>query len=374
MWKTTVGRKGRKRVGQASTGKNAPTRRRRAATPPGEKSQSTPKANRPRVDPELEALDILTERLPEPYNPEIQMALRTLKQALKVPGRGPPKGLPAKGGALEYFDPLDSIRRVLTDLDMFFLSRQLTYHVAASADLPRVWADPEQVRMAFSTLLEHMARRASRGGRIDIEIKQFLLRSGKGIEINFAGNDRHLKKTDPEQFFADLFSGKVDEISGVALADCRHMVMRQHGQLWADLQRPERPAYHLALPAIEMAAWTPKSAAQTFKYDISISNYPSVRKRFGIKKSASLVTQIEHYVRSLVRYPIDMVMSISEKGTITAIYETHEGAERSVASRISERLGKEEFRIGKRPVELNFKYSLTPLPHLPAVDDTTVEE
>jgi len=127
------------------------------------------------------------------------------------------------------------------------------------------------------------------------------------------------------------------------------------------MPKPHRPIYNIVLPASEAAASRPAEESQTFKYNISIANYANVRKRFGIKKSASLLVQIEHYVKSLVRYPIDMVMSVSDKGIITTIYETQKGAAESVASRISQRLGKEDFRIGKRPVELAFKYELSKL-------------
>jgi len=164
-----------------------------------------------------------------------------------------------------------------------------------------------------------------------------------------------------EALLAEVFEGRPDKVSGVSLQDCRQTVIRQMGQLWIDFAKPHRPLYRLALPSSERASPEEKSAYQTFKYDISISNYSDVRKRFGMRKSRSLLAQIEHSVRALVRYPIDMVMSLGERGMVTAIYETQRGAAQSVASRISQRLGSEHFKIGKKPVSIAFSYRLSPL-------------
>lgn len=260
-----------------------------------------------------------------------------------------------------HFDPLSLIRRILMTQDMLFLSRQMTYHISASSELPKIWGDPDRLSQAFSHLTEHLVRRADRDSRIDITLRDFSLRNGPGVKISFESSDRQLDDMDSQSFLDSMLHGRTDERSGISLYNCRQAILRQRGQMWADLPKPHRPLYHILLPASEEVAKQPYSEQQTFKYDISIMNFSNVRKRFGIKKSSSLVSQIEHYIRSLVRYPIDMVMAIGEKGMITTIYETQTGSADSVASRISQRLGKEEFRIGKRPVELMFKYRLSQL-------------
>jgi hypothetical protein len=131
--------------------------------------------------------------------------------------------------------------------------------------------------------------------------------------------------------------------------------------MWADLPKPKQAIFRMILPTSEGAREQDTKPKQLFKYDISISNYANLRKRFGIKKSQVLVGQIEMYVRALVRHPLDIVTAVREKGTITTIYETPKGAAQSVAGRISQRLGSEEFRIGKKIVALSFKYNLSPL-------------
>lgn len=268
---------------------------------------------------------------------------------------------PKEEGGTRYFDALDLIRRTLRAHDLLFLSRQVTYHIATSADLPMGWADVDQVHHVFSQIIEHVVRRAARSSRISIGLSTFSLRSGPGIEISFSSVDRHLSEVDRHAFLTELFQDKIDEMSGISLSDCRQIAVRQRGQLWVDLPKPNRPSYHLVLPLSPEAQAQAAPVQQTFKYDISIANYADMRKRFGIKKSQSLVTQIEHYVRSLVRYPIDVVMALSDKGIITTIYETQRGTAQSVASRISQRLGAETFRIGKKQVEVAFSYHLSPL-------------
>ena len=320
---------------------------------------------------ELAALDFLEQRWPGAATPEVAGAFADLRAAIDrlqaaQAARRHDNWPPGEESGPRYFDALDLVRRVLMAHDLLFLSRQVTYHIAASSELPQAWADADQVQYAFSQIIEHLVRRAARASRISIALAPFALRSGPGVEISFAGVDRNLAETDRNAFLTELFQGEADAVSGVALTDCRQVVVRQRGQLWVDFPKPNRPVYHLVLPVSQEAAAAVPSAQQTFKYDIAISNYADVRKRFGLRKSQSLVAQIEHYVRSLVRYPIDVVMALSDKGVITTIYETQRGTAQSVASRISQRLGGETFRIGKKPVDIAFSYHLSPLASVPS--------
>jgi len=257
-------------------------------------------------------------------------------------------------------DILDLIRRTCAAMDLLFLSRQITYHISASSELPYVFADADQVQSVLSELLRHTVKRAPHGGRIDISLEELATRRGRSVEITLGGIDRHIGEMTRaglmRQFFGEQESGGHSPIF-----TCREVIVKQGGHLSADMPEPKLVVFKIALPMV-LAPEISAGEQQTFKYDIIIQNIASLRKRFGVKKSHGLVSQIENYVRSLVRHPIDIVMAVPDKGIITAIYETHKGAAQSVASRISHRLGSEEFRIGKNVVEINFKYNLSLLP------------
>ena len=313
-------------------------------------------------------LDFLEKSWPVNATPEIKNAFAMLKNALgddpvttTVGAKATTEeaSWPPTENVDRHFDIMGLIRHVLSSHDMLFLSRQVTYHISASADIPKVWAEREHIGEVFSKLIEHMARRASRSSRIGIEIKGVALHNGPGVEIKCTGTDRLLDETAGKDFISAIFHGEDAKGDSRTLAECRGLVLKQRGQLWVDILKPHYPAYNIVLPANEQAAGPHPTEHRTYKYDISITNYANVRKRFGIKKSLFLVERIEHYVKSLVRYPIDMVMALGDKGMITTIYETQQGTAESVASRISKRLGREEFRIGKRPVDLMFRYDLS---------------
>lgn len=308
--------------------------------------------------------------------PRRKAASRKVSLPKPVFAAAAPAQLPPANGAwppsesrFSLFDPLDLFRRALMSQDMLFLSRQVTYHLAAAAGDLEVFADSDQIYLALTRLIEHIVRRAPRGSSIEIGLRPFALRSGPGIEIDIACQDRYLDHPGGQPLLSALLTESVDPHSGVALSQCQETVRRQRGRLWADIPKPHQIVYHMILPSSPEGAHRQGMESQAFKYDIFISNYASVRKHYGIRKSQSLVEQVEHYVRSLVRYPMDMVMSVSDKGMITTIYETQLGAAESVASRISQRLGREEFRIGKKPVELSFRYHLAPLSRTAGVAD-----
>lgn len=297
-------------------------------------------------------------------------------EAAQRPAQQPPanNAWPPVESRLSLFDPLDLFRRALMSQDMLFLSRQVTYHLAAAAGDLEVYADSDQIYLALTRLIEHIVRRAPRGSSIEIGLKPFALRSGPGIEIDISCQDRFLDHPDGQPLLTALLTEAVDPHSGVALSQCQETVRSQRGRLWADIPKPHQIIYHAILPSSPESAHHGGLESQAFKYDIFISNYASVRKHYGIRKSQSLVEQVELYVRSLVRYPMDMVMSVWDKGMITTIYETQLGAAESVASRISQRLGREEFRIGKKPVELSFRYHLAPLSRMTGVSDKAPEK
>lgn len=293
----------------------------------------------------------LESRWPGRPSKEIKEAFSELKKML----REPPKL--SKGGEAKSFNMLDIVRRTCATHDFYFLSRQITYHISATADMPLVLGNAGQVEAVISEIIGFIARRAPHNGRIDIEVKQAIQRSRPIVEVLFKAIDEKIGDIERAEYIKRLFG------EGPILA-CKEAVAKGGGQLVADLLEPRRPVIRLAFPTI---AATPilTSEHEIFRYDISIKNISNVRKRFGIKKSHSLVAQIEGFVRSLVRHPIDIVTATHDKGTITAIYETQKGSAQSVASRISSRLGSEKFMIGKLVVELNFHYRLSALPSVP---------
>lgn len=318
-------------------------------------------------------INLIEKEWPGTVPPKLKDALKALREALgniaekRSPAAKETRAEAVKTAGLaatlgrQYFDILALIRKVLISHDLFFLSRQVTYHISVDAELPDVFADPDQVQFLFSQMVEHLIKRSARSSRLSVVLKKYMLRGGPGIEITFSTSDRYLTEKDQQEFLSGLFQGGEDKISGVSLTSCRTLALRESGQLWVDVPKTSNPVYHLALPSTEQATALSDTGQQTFKYDILISNYSTVRKRFGIRKSVSLLSQIEHYIRSLVRYPIDMVMSLGDKGMITTIYETPRGTAQSVASRISERLGSEKFCIGKKMVDISFSYRLSPL-------------
>jgi hypothetical protein len=281
-------------------------------------------------------------------------------------GKAPIPSWPPLAEHRVQFDTLELVRKVLTGSDMLFLSRQVAYHMSTSHDLPKACADPERMRYIVSRLLEHIVKKAPRRSNVAMELDTHSLRSGPGIELRLRSTDLHLEDMETSAFMATLYSTEPDSVSGISLAELREMILKSHGRMWVDLPKPTSPVYHVVIPTSEKAADMPRTDHQTFKYDIQITNYSSVRKRFGIRKSLSLVDQVERCVRSLVRYPMDMVISAGERGIVTTIYETEGGGAESVASRISKRLGREAFHIGRRSVELNFRYKLSALSVTPA--------
>lgn len=263
-----------------------------------------------------------------------------------------------------HFDIMHQIQRVCSTHDILFLQRQLRYHITASADLPKVFANPEQILVVLSNLISNAVKYAPRGGEIEIKIREVNLKQGSGVEVSIVNECEDFSERDRYRIFEKFCKGKVQSETkgeGLGLAVCREIIQNAHGQLWVDIPAKGKVAFTFVLPCSEIKEPIKSGSSQTFKYDITISNYAQIREKFGIEKSTHLLLQVEDYVRRLVRYPIDVVTAFEQSGTISAIYETHEGNASSVAARISQKLGSEVFKIGKSDVNLTFHYHLSVL-------------
>lgn len=359
----------RRAVKKAPAKRKAPVRKKPRAVKakPGTASRAKPRAapGNPIIPETLpnnaQALTRIVERVwPTSKSGDVARLFEALRAALEPKAVPAAPAKPRRPRGTQRIDLLDMLRRTFTSHDLLFLRKRITYHIAASSTLPAVFVDPDRVQAALTSLVEYVTMHTPRGGRIGIHVGEIKLRSGPGVQVSFASKDDALYDTDKMAFMNRMYEAHAPE--GAALVSCREIISSQGGQMWADLPEPGRPTYFMVLPSSEVAAQMQERPQTMFKYDIAISNYANIRKRFGIKKSLMLVGQIEMYVRALVRHPIDIVSSARERGVITTIYESPSGAAQSVASRISQRLGTEEFHIGKRVVDCTFRYQLSKLP------------
>lgn len=281
-------------------------------------------------------------------------------------------GLAAHSGEAEerrvnervHFDVMNQVQQVCATHDILFLQKQLHYHISASADLPKVFASPEQILLVLSNLVSNAIKFAPRGTDIDINVKEVSLRQGAGIEITVINTSEEFTEKDRYHIFEKFYTGKKSESDknrGFGLSVCREIIQQSHGQLWVDIPAKGKVAFAFVLPCAEVKGPYKQTIHQTFKYDITLANYEAIVTRFGHDKSQHLLQQVEEYVRKLVRYPVDVVTAFEQSGIISTIYETEEGHASSVATRISQKLGSENFHIGKDSVNVTFQYRLSTL-------------
>lgn len=261
-----------------------------------------------------------------------------------------------------YFDILDKIQQVCSTHDQLFLQRQLRYRVIASSDLPKVYADPNQMFVVLSNIISNAIKHAPRNSEINVVAKEVRLRQGAGVEVQIVNENPDYTERDRYQAFEKFYSAKESaKHGGVSLAVCREIVAKACGQLWVDTPSKGKVAFSFVLPCVEIKREQKPKGQQIFKYDITITNYKDIKDKMGREKSHSILAQVEECVRKLVRYPLDVVTTFEHSGVVSTIYETHEGHATSVATRISQKIGGEKFIVGNDVVPLTFKYHLSVL-------------
>lgn len=262
-----------------------------------------------------------------------------------------------------HFDMLHQIQHVCTTHDQLFLQKQLRYRVTASVDIPKAYANPDQIFVVLSHLVSNAIKFAPRNTEIEIKIKEVNLRQGAGVEIGIINDSPNFTEKDRYQIFEKFYNPKNDDsaASGLGLAVCRDIVQKAGGQLWVDIPSKGKVSFAFVLPCAEIMAAAKPKGQQTYKYDITIVNFKDLKEQMGQDKSSQLLHYIEEQVRKLVRYPIDVVATFEANGVISTIYETQEGHASSVATRISQKLGGEDFKVGRSKVPVTFKYHLSVL-------------
>lgn len=260
----------------------------------------------------------------------------------------------------QHFDILQLIQKIFASHDMLFLQRQLRYNVSTTSELPKVYARPEYVLQVLTTLVGNAIKHSTRASTIDIRVKEMALRQGNGVEVAITNTCTNFTERDRYKIFEKFYQkDEGNNPSGVGLALSRELMQQSHGQLWVDIPEKGKVSFTFVLPCTEMAKAAGTEMQQTYKYDIQIADFDKLKHDLGHDRIQTIMGRIETTVRQLVRYPIDVVAVFEQSGMVSTIYETPKGHADSVASRISKRLGSEEFRVGKDPVKLSLKYNLS---------------
>lgn len=296
-----------------------------------------------------------------PILAEIENALNELSNQIKrIEIKGEKTTTKEKSGP-KHFDILNLLQQTCLSHDVLFLRRQVSYHISASSSLPRVYADVEQISTALQNLLASCINYVPRKGEIDILTKEVTTRYGTAMEVKFLAKGRQISEKERTKIFGGLFG--FDEINSEEaefdITLCKKIIQDSYGQFWIEFPSDEVAEFSFNLPCEDISHMIENKGRHTYKYDILIQNYIDLKNKYGENKSVGLLTQVEDYVRTLIRHPIDIVVAFANSGTVSAIYETPEGAAQSVAGRISQKLRAEEFRIGKSSIDLSFKYKLS---------------
>lgn len=301
------------------------------------------------------AIDKLQSRWPQPVSKEVQSLFLRARKSLGDLQK-PQKTRVQK---VRFFDFLEAMHHVLKAHDLLFLSRHLIYHVVGTFDLPRAHGSSEEAVAILTELVVAAAKRASFHSKLEIQVKGVSLREGPAIQARFVYEVASLNEEERQKILERFFKGAEEGEDASDLAFCRAALRRVGGRLWLEFPKGHHVAFTFHWPGYAVSGVKQSKDYGTHKYDIVITDFTKIRQRFGVARAQKLVHLLEGFVRTLVRHPVDMVMAFPDQGMVTAIYESQEETASSVATRISQRLKKESFRLGTKNVMPHFRYQLS---------------
>lgn len=301
------------------------------------------------------SIDRLKSRWPKPLAKEavrlfeqIGQSIVTLKKELG----------PSRNGTQPSFDFVPLVQRVLKVHDILFLNRRLSYHVVSTIDLPQAFGSEEEATVVLTELVATAVRHTGFGSRLEIKIQGAQLREGGAIQTKLAFEGKVFSDLDRRRLLEEIYGHAEGGMETSPMTFAKMVLRRSGGQFWLEFPKETTMALTLNWPAYPVFPKKEGTHFGTCKYDIRLLGFGRIRQRFGIPKANRLVTQVEGLIRSLVRHPMDIVIAFPSQGMVTTIYESQEGSTASVATRISQRLKNESFRIGKRNILPKFRYQL----------------
>ena len=126
-------------------------------------------------------------------------------------------------------------------------SRKVNVRTRLASDLPRVPADPIQLREVLLNLIRNAAEAMSTTAETSrvLTISSMLETDGVSITVEDSGIGIDAKNT--KQIFEAFFTTKSTGM-GMGLAICRSIIDAHNGRLWASPGNPRGTAFHVVLP------------------------------------------------------------------------------------------------------------------------------
>jgi signal transduction histidine kinase len=136
-------------------------------------------------------------------------------------------------------------------------ARGQTLTVAASLDLPPVWADRMRLNQVLMNLLSNAHKYTPPGGRITVAVE--LARSADVMQVTVQDTGFGLSVDDQQHIFQKFFRSAQPSVrdqpgTGLGLSITKHLVELQGGQIWFESAYGQGTAFHFTVPLAPTAA------------------------------------------------------------------------------------------------------------------------
>ncbi|MEM9806668.1 MAG: histidine kinase [Cyanobacteria bacterium P01_D01_bin.56] len=132
-------------------------------------------------------------------------------------------------------------------------NKEQALHIEIPQDLPRVHADPNQVRRVITNLLDNAVKYTPTGGKVMITA---LHRTTQKVQVSIQDTGPGIPTDKQARIFEESFRLQRDQSQdgyGLGLALCLRIVRAHYGQIWVDSAPTEGSTFHFTLPVYKQA-------------------------------------------------------------------------------------------------------------------------
>jgi two-component system clock-associated histidine kinase SasA len=139
-------------------------------------------------------------------------------------------------------------KQVIVDIESKLTAKSQTVTTDIPPDLPRVYADADQVRQVLLNLLDNANKYTPVGGRIQLAI---LHRTAQKVQVSVCDSGLGIPEDMQVSIFEDhvrLSRDQGQEGYGIGLALCQRIVQAHYGQIWVNSIPKQGSGFHFTLP------------------------------------------------------------------------------------------------------------------------------
>jgi len=275
------------------------------------------------------------------------------------------------------------VEQVVDSMRPMAESKQIELAFHAPEEPLGVFADPDKVTQILLNLISNAIKYTSGPGQVAMTVREV------DSEVQFDVRDTGVgiapedlpKLFEKFQQFRRIAGVGGSKGTGLGLAISKRLVELHGGRIWVDSAPGTGSTFSFTLPKYHVEEvfrqylrnGIEQAKRKQLRFSIvvfSITNFPSLKGRFGLEETGNLLREVERILRDAVRRQAgDVVVRWQRAELVVILAEVDKTGAEAIGSRLGRVVSSEAFRLSGEPVKLEVATSSATYPDEAMTED-----